>query len=50
MGRLDRDGVPRSPRPARELGITWTVVGIDTSSFRAAVDSLRAWGEVRRAA
>jgi probable F420-dependent oxidoreductase len=31
-----------------ELGITWTTVGIDTSSFAAAIDDLRAWGAVRR--
>lgn len=31
-----------------ELGATWTTVGIDTTSFGAALDDLRAWGEVRR--
>lgn len=31
----------------RELGATWTTIGIDTSSFPAAIDSLRSWGEVR---
>jgi probable F420-dependent oxidoreductase len=30
-----------------ELGATWTTIGIDTSSFPAAIDSLRSWGEVR---
>jgi probable F420-dependent oxidoreductase len=31
-----------------ELGATWTTIGIDRSSFGAALESLRAWGEVRR--
>jgi hypothetical protein len=30
------------------MGITWTPLRIDTSSFPAALDDLRAWGQVRR--
>jgi hypothetical protein len=32
-----------------QLGATWTTVGIDRSSPGAAFDSLRGWGEARRA-
>jgi hypothetical protein len=32
----------------RELGATWTTVALDRRSLRAALDDLRAWGEVRR--
>ena len=31
-----------------ELGATWSSVGLDTSSFPAVLDDLRAWGEVVR--
>jgi hypothetical protein len=39
---VDRIGV------LTEMGATWTHLRIDTSSFPAALDSLRSWGEVRR--
>ena len=29
-----------------EMGATWSVVGLDTSSFGAVLDDLRSWGEV----
>jgi probable F420-dependent oxidoreductase len=31
-----------------ELGATWSVVGLDTSSFRAVLDDLRAWGQIKK--
>jgi probable F420-dependent oxidoreductase len=31
-----------------ELGATWTTLRLDSSSFAALLDGLRAWGEVRR--
>ena len=30
-----------------EMGATWTPSDVDTSSFPAFLDGLRAWGEVR---
>jgi probable F420-dependent oxidoreductase len=46
-GAKSRDAYVNRIGELRELGTTWISLGIDTSSFGAALDDLRGWGEVR---